>query len=71
MSGTDESDPLFTIIVPAESICDVAVTLRVVDNEAATVGGIPVGATLGQVYYAPLDGNTTALWVPVGVSVLP
>jgi len=71
MSGTDEADPLFTIIAPAESICDVAVTLRIVDNEAASGGGVPAGASLGQVYYQHLDGIAVALWVPVGVSILP
>lgn len=71
MSGADETDPLFTIIAPAESIADVAVTLRFVDNEAATAGGVPAGATVGQVYYDYLDGIASGTWAPVGVAILP
>jgi hypothetical protein len=70
MSGTDESDPLFTLIVPAESICDVRVNLRLVDNEAATAGDVPAGASVGQVYYDFLDG-IGGQWVPVSVTPLP
>jgi len=71
MSGTDESDPLFIITAPTESIVDVAVTLRLVDNEAATAGGVPAGANVGQVYYDYLDGIASGTWAPVSVAILP
>jgi len=71
MSGTDESDPLFTIIAPAESVVDVAVTLRIVDNEVATAGSVPTLANVGQVYYDYLDGIQSGTWAPVGVAILP
>jgi hypothetical protein len=71
MSGTDETDPLFTIIASTESVCDVAVTIRYVDNEAATAGGSPTGASVGQVYYDYLDGSASGTWAPVGVAILP
>jgi len=71
MSGTDETDPLFTIIAPAESIADVAVTVRLVDNESATAGGSPAGANVGQVYYDYLDGIASGTWAPVSVAILP
>jgi len=71
MSGTDESDPLFTIIAPAESIVDVAVTLRLVDNEVGTAGDAPAGANVGQVYYDYLDGIASGTWAPVSVAILP
>jgi len=70
MSGQDETDPLFTISGTIGSTIDVAVSIRYVDNEAATAGGIPASALVGQVYYDYLDGIASGNLVPVGVAVL-
>jgi len=71
MSGQDETDPLFIIMGTAGSTVDLAVQIRYVDNETATAGGIPTGASVGQVYFDYLDGVASGNFVPVGVNVLP
>jgi len=70
MSGTDEADPLFTLVVPSQTVCDVRVNLRLVDSEAPVAGDVPAGATVGQVYYDFLDG-IGGQWNPISVSQLP
>jgi hypothetical protein len=71
MTGQNENDPLMTIIAPAESVLDLQVAIRFVDNEAATSGDSPTGANSGQVYFNYLDGIAGATWAPVSASVLP
>jgi len=71
MSGSDESDDLFTITVYGTAILDVHVSVRLVDTEAPTAGSVPVAATLGQLYYNYLDSDSSSVWVPQGGTVLP
>jgi len=71
MSGSLETDQLFSLVLPANTIVDVTVDMRFVEQEAPTLGDIPVGATLGQLYGNYLDGSTTAVLAPVGYTVLP
>jgi hypothetical protein len=72
MSGTDETDPLFTLILPVQSIVDVRVAVRLIDNEPQqTTSEILAGATLGRVYYDYLDGISSGLLLPVGGTVVP
>lgn len=70
-SGSQETDVLFTISLPANSICDITVELRLVEQEAPVAGDVPVGATLGTLYGNYLDGIAGALMAPVGYNVLP
>jgi hypothetical protein len=60
-----------TIIAPTESVLDLKVAIRFVDNETATSGDSPTGANSGQVYFNYLDGIAGATWAPVSASVLP
>lgn len=71
MSGSQETDVLFTIAVPANSVLDVIVEIRTVEQEAPVAGDIPVGAVLGTTYGNYLDGIAGAAWAPVGWTVLP
>jgi len=71
MSGSQETDQLFSLILPANTIVDVTVDMRMVEQETPTVGDIPIGATVGQLYGDYLDGNITAVLAPVGYTVIP
>jgi len=71
MSGFQETDDLFSLILPAASIVDVSVDIRFVEQEAPTAGDTPAGATLGQMYGGYLDGIATALLTPIGLVLLP
>jgi hypothetical protein len=71
MSGTDESDPLFSVILPVSSIIQVKVAVRLVDQESPTAGDVPAGASVGQLYYNYLDGISTATLSPIGGTALP
>lgn len=71
MSGQLESDQLFTITVPANSIIEVTCDCRQVETESPTAGEVPVGASLGQVYGDYLDGISSGKLAPIGYTVLP
>jgi hypothetical protein len=71
LSAFNETDVLFTLILPAQCIIDVSVDLRYVEQEAPTAGDIPVAATAGQVYGDYLDGIATSKLAPVGFTTLP
>jgi len=71
MSGSLETDQLFSLILPANTIVDVTVDMRLVEQEAPTAGDIPIGATPGTLYGNFLDGNVTAVLSPVGYTVIP
>jgi hypothetical protein len=71
LSGTLETDPLFTIVVPTNSIIDVQVSVREIDTESPTGADVPAGATVGQVYGDYLDGLTSGKLAPVGYTPLP
>jgi len=71
ISGTSEADVVFAMTIPSESVIDVTVELRLVEQEAPTPGDPAVGATLGQVYGDYLDGIASGKLVPVGFTVLP
>jgi hypothetical protein len=71
MSGNQETDPLFSISVPANTIIDVAVELRLVESETPTAGDVPAGATLGQLYGDYLDGLPSGKLAPDGYTALP
>jgi len=71
MSGQQEADDQFTLILPANSTIDVTMALRVVETEAPTSGDVPAGATVGQLYGNYLDGKISGMLMPVGWTVLP
>jgi hypothetical protein len=71
MSGFNESDDLFVLNVPADSIIDVICELRLVEMEAPTAGDIPAGAAIGQIYGDYLDGLASGKLAPVGLVALP
>jgi hypothetical protein len=71
MSGFNEGDQLFTMILPADCVIDVTVDVRLVEQEAPSAGDTPAGATIGQTYGDYLDGFPSKVLVPVGYTVLP
>jgi hypothetical protein len=71
MSGTDEGDVLFDMILPANTFVDVTIDLRLVEQETPTAGDVPAGAALGRLYGDYLDGIISGLCAPVGLTILP
>lgn len=71
ISGTSESDVLFTMSLALDSIIDVTVDLRYIDQEGPTAGDVPVGATVGKLYGNYLDGHASAKLTPIGYTALP
>jgi hypothetical protein len=64
---------LFTLVAPPGSIIDVWVSLILGDGPlAAVISQVLVGATIGSVYYAPLDLNMVAgaVYLPIGLTTL-
>lgn len=70
--GESVNSNLCTIIAPVGSIIDVDVEMVLGDGSAAGSVLTVAGASVGSIYYAPLDANTLALsqTVPVGLSSL-
>jgi hypothetical protein len=67
INGSNESEVLFAIVVPQESIIDVEVSMKLIDREAATaVSAALTGVVLGTVYYGPLNGVTTKTILAAG-----
>lgn len=65
------SATLFTLTCPVGTIIDV--TVRLVMNDALTVDAAPgtcvlAGATVGSVYYTPLDGHG-GIYTPLGLTL--
>jgi hypothetical protein len=71
MSGSQETDVLFSLIIPASTIVDISVEIRVVEQEAPTAGDVPAGAVLGQMYGGFLDGIAGGTMSPIGLVPLP
>jgi hypothetical protein len=71
MSGQLESDPLFTMVLPANCVIDVSTEVRTVEQETPFAGDIPAGATVGQFYGDYLDGITSGMLAPVGLVTIP
>jgi hypothetical protein len=71
MSGSLETDVLFSIQCPANTYCDLTAELRLVEQEAPTAGDVPAGAAVGQLYGDYLDGIAGGAWVPIGLVTLP
>jgi hypothetical protein len=70
-SGQNETDALFTIVAPADSIVDVHLDCVLQDGETAVTGGGIAGATVGQVYYSGLDSIVSANFTPVSLIAAP
>jgi len=71
ISGTLESDSMFSMVLPADCIIDVTLELRLVEAEAPTAGDVPAGATIGRLYGDYLDGIASAKLSPLGLAILP
>jgi len=71
ISGTSEADVIFKLFVSANTIIDVTMELRLVEQEAPVAGEVPAGAVLGQVYGNYLDGLASGQLTPLGFSPVP
>jgi len=71
ISGSSESDVLFSLLLPADCVIDVMTELRFVETEGPTAGEIPAGAGLGVIYGDYLDGLASGKLAPIGYTVLP
>jgi len=71
MSGSQETDQLFLMRLPADCVIDVVCELRFVEAETPTAGDIPAGAVLGTLYGDYLDGIASGKLVPVGYNAIP
>jgi len=71
ISGSSETDVLFSLVLPANCVIDVTLELRLVETEPPTAGDVPVGATVGKIYGDYLDGIASGILVPTGLAVLP
>jgi hypothetical protein len=71
LSNFDETDQLFSLVLPADCVIDVTMELRLVENEAPIAGDIPAGASVGQLYGDYLDGLASGKLSPVGYIPLP
>jgi len=72
VSGSNETEILFYIKMSQYSTVDVHLTCHLSDNETATTGDVPIGATLGTFYFNYLDGISSGHLAPVGnVNLLP
>jgi hypothetical protein len=71
MSGFSETDVLFNLTLPVNSVIDITVDMRMVEQENPVAGDIPAGAALGQVYGDYLDGIASGGLTPVGYTVIP
>jgi hypothetical protein len=56
ISGTSESEDLFTLVLQPDCVIDVTLELRYVETETPVAGDIPAGASVGQLYGNYLDG---------------
>lgn len=70
ISGSNESEVVMQITAPEYGIVDMRFEVRLMENEAATAGPIPTGATIGTFYTNYLDGTGQKL-VPFAATVLP
>jgi len=71
INGMNESDQMFELFIAANSVVDVTLELRMLENESPTAGDIPAGAALGQQYGDYLDGLASGKLSPLGFIVLP
>jgi hypothetical protein len=72
LSNSDDNTALVNLILPADTIIDVHVSLRLVDDEAAVAGETISGGISGTMYYGYLDGLSSGKLAPVGsVNLLP
>lgn len=74
ISGSNETENLFTISCPMYTTIDIACSVRLADNEAAVAAesGTAAGATVGRVYWNYLDGFASKQCAPRGgVTILP
>jgi hypothetical protein len=74
ISGQNETEVLLVLTIPAGSIIDLDLSIRLADNEAAVLAesGTAAAATAGEVYWNYLDGFASKKLMPAGgVTVLP
>jgi len=71
MTGSLESDQMFALTFPANTVIDVILDCRLVETELPTAGDVPAGAVIGQLYGDYLDGLASGLLSPIGYTVLP
>lgn len=70
--ASNSTEVLFTVTCPANSVIQMSVALRLMDDEPAPTAVVPAGATVGKTYYNYLDGITSGILTPSGgVAVLP
>jgi len=70
--NNNESEVLFTLTIPAASVVDIEVSVRLIENSTTQVGEVPSGGVIGEWYYNYLDGSASGLLNPVGaVTIFP
>lgn len=66
------AEALFSVSAPQNSIIQLSVAIRLMDDEPQGTPVVLVGATAGKVYYSYLDGAANGIFQPSGgVSVAP
>lgn len=70
MSGSLESDDLFSLTLPANSIVDVIADCRVVEAENPTAGDGSTSLSAGKLYGGYLDGLSSGIFTPTGYNAV-
>jgi len=72
ITGQNESEILFNLTFPTNTIVDIEFDARLFETEAVAAGDVPAGASAGKLYANYLDGLSGNLLVPlVGNTTLP
>lgn len=71
MSGSNESESLFSLTVESNTWIDITVEVRLVEQESPTAGDVSSGATLGRIYGDYLDGIASGKLNPDQYNSLP
>jgi hypothetical protein len=72
VGASNLAEVLFSVTCPANSVLQVALAVRLMDDEAAPTPVTIIGGTVGKTYYGYLDGQVTGALQPSGgVAIAP